>query len=205
MPWLDVLNPYNYEPALYFDPDRLYTLIAQEPLAMLAVTFSFLNLCAMVTLKLSDYWWDHRKQKRQRGHIQLEAFVHHAGSDSRLELTLTNTGGETLVLRAVGLKRPWWTGGSFQSLPVQSVQNAENFPLVLNARAYKQVNLALAETADILKAGYRLAVRDSVGSTWGLSRLTTWLIRGQINRFFKSLHPESESIPLRGELAESLP
>jgi len=201
MPWLDALNPYNYEPALYFDPERLYTLIAQEPLAMMAVLFSFLNLCAMVTLKMSDYWWDHRKQRRQRGRLQIEAYVHHLGPDTGLEVTLTNMGGETLVIRGIGLKKPWWFGGGFEVLPVQE---QGSFPLVLNARGFKQLTISVTMTSDLLKAGYRLAARDSLGSTWTLSRLATWSIRGHLTRYLKSLQVETSVSTPVVDLVESL-
>lgn len=178
MNWLpDWLNPYNYEPAIYFDPDTFLDVLEKEPLAITAVTFSMLSVVLTVFFKLWDYWRDTKKDHAQQGKLLIELYPEY--TNRVLHIVITNTGREPLVIRDIGFPDRGTTLSRVVNLQPRwvSLKHEQlSLPIRLNGKEFQEIQLTGDYLNAFLSSRQPFCVKDSLGQIWtyrgaGLARL----------------------------------
>ncbi|MEB3287823.1 MAG: hypothetical protein VKJ04_10005 [Vampirovibrionales bacterium] len=189
--WMNELN--QYEPILYFDWDTMINLIEKEPLAMTAVGIAFLNILLTIIFKVSDYFKEALRERMQRGRLHIEAYafknqktIESDGSEIPLQVVLTNTGRETIVIRDIGyqkrslLKRVIHHVSPFSIQPVylpfdrtqcktdllNGQDQSFHWPIAIQPREFFEFKIQGALLEQLKKRHHPFTVRDSLNTLW---------------------------------------
>lgn len=172
---------------------------ATEPVGTTSILLTSAGLLITLSFKLLDFGWEIYKEKARQGRLKVELQVKpsaKAGQDA-LEIILSNTGREPVVIREVGYLKPRWLFGK-HFIPFHG--NHSKLPHGLNALEILPIQLAFSEMTETELALLlnKFRVKDSLGKLWEPADSELRKVRRQLQRLSTSslaTPPSAEAAP----------